>query len=92
MPVQGATSRRGQIGRNVNGTKQTATSRATTDQANVYGPTVVYCNRCFNGNVTQTNSATTTANSANTNTTTQGSSAGAVAPARAAPRWSRAPS
>jgi molybdopterin/thiamine biosynthesis adenylyltransferase len=60
-----------QTASNSNGTTQSASANATTGQANVYAPTVVYCHRCFNGDVNQSNQASTTASAGNDNGTKQ---------------------
>ena len=60
-----------QSGTNGNGTTQNADATANTRQANVFAPGVIYCNRCFNGNVTQSNQADTSAESKNSNSTDQ---------------------
>src|SRR5206468_9539578 len=56
---------------NTNSTSETGTANATTDQTNTYTPTVFFCNRCLNGDVSQSNDADTHANAENNNDTGQ---------------------
>ena len=56
---------------NSNETDQDADAEATTDQENSYEPSVDDCDRCFNGNVTQGNTADTSPRPATTTTRTR---------------------